>query len=119
MVFVLVIASIAGCTTSSSSPPPSPSQSPSSIKTVIAGTNDEWSLSMGCYAIVTGYAYNTGSVTVDSVVVYLTLVYPDGTIRDSSVVYMGSIPSQGSENFHVILDRECGEEYSLRIIGTP
>jgi hypothetical protein len=74
---------------------------------------------MGCYTVVTGYAFNTGAATTDNVVVYLTLTYPDGTIRDSTAVYIGSIPSQEIRNFHVILDRECGDEYALGVTGTP
>lgn len=116
---VLILVFITGCSTISSSIPPQTSTSSSNIKAVIAGTTDEWSLSLGCYAIATGYVYNTGSATVDNVIVYLTLMYPDGTIRDSTLIYFGQIPSQESRNFKVILDRECGEEFTIAIRCTP
>jgi hypothetical protein len=113
MMLILSLVFCAGCaSTSSSAPTPSP---PSGIRAVIAGTTEDWSFSLGCYAVATGYAYNPGTVTVDDVVVYVTLTYPDGTIRDSTPVYLGPISPQESRNFKVILDRECGEEYSIGV----
>jgi hypothetical protein len=115
---VLFMVFLPGCS-SPSTPPTLPAPSPPPIRTVIASTNDEWSLSLGCYAVVTGYAYSIGSATVDNVVVYITLSYPDGTIRDSTSIYLGSIEPQESKSFQVILDRECGEDYTISVVGTP
>jgi hypothetical protein len=116
---VILLVFFAGCSIASSPQPTLPSLSSSGIRAVIAGTTDEWSFSLGCYALATGYAYNTGSLPVDNVVIYLTLIYPDGTIRDSMPVYLGMIPPQESRNFQVILDRECGEEYTIGVISLP
>jgi hypothetical protein len=80
---------------------------------VVAGINDEWSLSLGCYTEVTGYVDNNGPSTVQNAVVYLTLTYPGGLIRDSASLDLGSIGSQESRNFQVILDRECWDDYAI------
>ena len=115
---ILLALLAAGCSSPPLSSPP-PVYSPSSpIRVVVAGTNDEWSLSLGCYTIVTGYAYNTGTVSVDNAIVYLTLVYQDGTIRDSTSVFLGTIEPQGSKSYQVILDRECGKEYSVNTMSS-
>jgi hypothetical protein len=119
MALVMLLAFFAGCSSATSPPPTLPAPSSSRIRAVIAGTTDDWSFSLGCYALATGYAYNTGSVPVDNVVIYLTLTYPDGTIRDSTPIYLGMISPQESRNFQVILDRECGEEYTIGVIGSP
>ncbi|MDD1679708.1 MAG: hypothetical protein LUO93_11070 [Methanomicrobiales archaeon] len=120
LILVLSTVFLAGCSTPSySAPPPAQTSSNSPVTAVIAGTDDEWSFSMGCYAVVTGYAYNTGSEGADNEVIYLTLVYLDGTIRDTAPVYLGSIGPRESRNFRVILDTECGENYTIQAISTP
>jgi hypothetical protein len=101
-----------GCLTSPPTPPPVTSPS-SPIRAVVAGMNEEWSFSLGCYTVVTGYVDNNGASPVHDATVYLTLTYPGGMIRDSRSIYLGSIGAQESKNYQVILDRECGDEYAI------
>jgi hypothetical protein len=122
MLFGVVILSgihAAGCfSTYSSAPPVTPSSS-SPVRMVVAGIDEEWSFSLGCYVVITGYAYNTGSEPIEHVVAYLSLNYQDGTIRDSTSVYLGNIEPRGFQSYRVVLNRECGKEYSIQVVGIP
>ena len=107
---------IAGCSSPQSQlPPPTTAYPQSQIHVINAGTVDEWSLSLGCYSIATGYAYNTGNTSVSNVVVYISLKYTDGTIRDSKVINLGTIEPQGSRSYQINLDRECGDNYYIDV----
>jgi hypothetical protein len=115
LLVVLLLGGIlfSGCL-SSSPPTPPPVTSPSSpIRAVVASMNEEWSFSLGCYTVVTGYVDNNGASPVHDAIVYLSLTYPGGMIRDSRSIYLGSIGAQESRNYQVILDRECGDEYAI------
>lgn len=113
---ILVSTLIVGCSSPQPhSPLPTTLHPSSQIHIISAGTLDEWSLSLGCYSIATGYAYNTGDISAPNVIVYIALKYYDGTIRDSKVINLGSIEPSESKNYQITLDRECGESYYIDV----
>lgn len=73
-----------------------------------------WSPTIGCYELVSGYVYNAGTMTVDSVVLHFNLVNTKtGTIRDSESVFIGPIIPGGSRTYEAVLDGECTEDYRV------
>lgn len=78
---------------------------------------EDWSIGYGCYGKVSGYAYNTGNLSVDNVAVIFNLVNTQtGTIRDSRSVYIGPMGAGQSTTFETVLDGECTGSY--RVDGT-
>jgi PBP1b-binding outer membrane lipoprotein LpoB len=79
--------------------------------------HESWSPGLGCYGKVSGYAYNAGNTTVDSVALDFNLVDTrTGTIRDSRSVFIGTMGAGQSVTFESVLDGECTQEY--RVDGT-
>ncbi len=75
---------------------------------------ESWSLGQGCYGKVTGYAFNAGDASADSVVLNFNLIdTKTGTIRDSRQVFIGSIDSGQSRTYETVLDGECTEDYRV------
>jgi hypothetical protein len=73
-----------------------------------------WSPTIGCYELVSGYVYNAGTMTADSVVLHFNLVNTKtGTIRDSESVFIGPIIPGGSRTYEAVLDGECTEDYRV------
>ena len=78
---------------------------------------ESWSLGLGCYGTVSGYAYNAGTTPVDNVAINFNLVNtPTGTIRDSRSVFIGTMGAGQSSAFESVLDGECTQQY--RVDGT-
>jgi hypothetical protein len=76
--------------------------------------NEGWSSGLGCYGRVTGYVYNTGSTTVDAVILTYNLVDTGtGTIQDSRSVYVGSVGPGNTVNYESVLDGECTQQYRV------
>ncbi len=74
----------------------------------------DWWIGPGCFEKVSGYAYNTGNATMDTVVLNFNLVDTStGTIRDSRQVYLGSLAAGQSRAFVSGLDGECIPEYRV------
>lgn len=77
----------------------------------------DWSPGLGCYEKVSGYAYNAGNTSVDTVVLNFNFVDKQtGTIRDSRSVFIGTMGAGQSNTFETDLDGECIPEY--RVDGT-
>lgn len=112
IVFLLLIGVVflAGCTTT-----------PQTGKDISRDTtrahyeyHDSWSVGLGCYGKVSGYAYNTGNTSVDNVVLNFNLVDTHtGTIRDSRSVFFGTIGAGQSGTFESVLDGECTQQYRV------
>ena len=78
---------------------------------------ESWSLGLGCYGEVSGYAYNAGNTPVDNVMLNFNLVdVQSGTIRDSRSVFIGTMGGGQSSTFETVLDGECTQDY--RVDGT-
>ncbi|MFA4823779.1 MAG: hypothetical protein WC593_01335 [Methanoregula sp.] len=78
---------------------------------------DSWSVGLGCYGKVSGYAYNAGNTTMDNVAVNFNLINTQtGTIRDSRSVFIGTMQGGQSNMFETVLDGECTQGY--RVAGT-
>ena len=76
---------------------------------------DSWSIGLGCYEKVSGYAYNTGNTSVDNVVLNFNLVdTKTGTIRDSRSVFFGTMGAGQSRTFESVLDGECAQQYQVK-----
>ena len=75
---------------------------------------ESWSVGLGCYGKVTGYAFNAGNESADSVVLNLNLIdTKTGTIRDSRQVFIGTIGPGQSRTYETVLDGECTEDYRV------
>ncbi|MDO9549371.1 MAG: hypothetical protein Q7J03_00190 [Methanoregula sp.] len=115
IVFLLIIAVVflAGCTTT-------PTAGQDAERDLIRAHYeylDSWSVGIGCYEKVSGYAYNTGTSPADNVMLNFNLVNTrTGTIRDSRSVFIGPMGPGQSNSFETILDGECMDGY--RIDGT-
>jgi len=76
--------------------------------------SDSWSPGLGCYAHATGYVYNTGNATADTVRINLNLVnIKTASIRDSRQVYIGTIAPGETRSFETILDGDCTQDYRV------
>jgi hypothetical protein len=105
---IMVAVSLAGCTTTPAA---------RDMIRVHYAYNTDWSLGLGCYQKVSGYAFNAGDTTVENVALNLNLVsVPTGTIRDSRSVFIGTMGAGQSVPFEMVLDGECTQDY--RIDGT-
>lgn len=77
----------------------------------------DWTIGIGCYEKVNGYAYNAGTIPADRVVLGFNLINTrTSTIRDSQAVFIGTIPAGQSVTFETDLNGECMDEY--QVVGT-
>ncbi len=75
---------------------------------------DDWSVGQGCYERVTGYVYNAGNTSAETVRLNFNLVNTKtGTIRDSRAIYLGSIGPGATTTWETVLDGECTREYRV------
>jgi predicted small secreted protein len=118
LVFTLLIAVIflAGCTSS-----------PAAGQEIAQGTirahyehHGDWSTGLGCFEKVSGYAYNAGNASVDTVVLNFNLVNREtGTIRDSRSVFISTLGAGLSRTFETDLNGECTQDYRVDgIVGS-
>ncbi len=112
IIFILILAVVflAGCTTTGTA------GQDAARDTIRAHYEyaESWSLGLGCYGKVTGYAYNAGNTTVDDVALNFNLVNTrTGTIRDSRSVFIGTMGAGQSDTFETALDGECAENYRV------
>jgi predicted small secreted protein len=74
----------------------------------------DWSPGLGCFEKVSGYVYNAGNTTVDTVVLNFNLVDTQtGTLRDSRSVFLGTMEAGQSHTFETDLEGECIPEYRV------
>ena len=75
---------------------------------------ESWSVGQGCYGKVTGYAFNAGNGSAESVVLNFNLIdTKTGTIRDSRQVFIGTIEPGQSRTYETVLDGECTQDYRV------
>ncbi|MGA2917585.1 DUF7490 domain-containing protein [Methanoregula sp.] len=75
-------------------------------------SSDDLSVGLGCYERVSGYAYNSGNTTRDTVSLSLSLIDTDtGSIRDAKTLYVGAIGPGESRTFDTTLDGDCSGHY--------
>jgi len=75
---------------------------------------DSWSPEYGCYTDLTGYVYNAGNVSTDTLMLDFNLINTGtGTIRDSRSVFIGSIGPGATQTYETILDGECSQDYRV------
>jgi hypothetical protein len=78
--------------------------------------SESWSLNQGCYERLTGYVYNVGNSSVDSVRLNFNLVNTGtSTIRDSRSVFIGSVGKGETRTYETVLDGECTQDYRVEI----
>jgi hypothetical protein len=78
--------------------------------------SESWSPNQGCYERLTGYVYNTGNSSVDSVRLNFNLVNTGtGTIRDSRSVFIGIVGKGETRTYETVLDGECTQDYRVEI----
>lgn len=76
--------------------------------------SDGWSPGLGCYERVTGYVYNAGNISVDTVRLNFNLVNTGtGTIRDSRSIFIGPVANGETRTYETVLDGECTQEYHV------
>lgn len=76
--------------------------------------HESFSPGLGCYGIVTGYAYNPGNVSVKNVMLDLNFIgLRSGTIRESQPVYFGIMGAGQSGTFEAVPDSECTQQYRV------
>jgi hypothetical protein len=113
VVLLIAAAFFAGCTTSTAA---GQEIAQDTIRAHYEHHGD-WSPGLGCYEKVSGYAYNAGNTSVDTVVLNFNFVDKQtGTIRDSRSVFIGTMGAGQSNTFETDLDGECIPEY--RVDGT-
>jgi PBP1b-binding outer membrane lipoprotein LpoB len=111
--FLIVVVFLAGCT---SAPAAGQEIGQDTIRAHYEHHGD-WSFGPGCYEKVSGYAYNAGNTTVDTVMLNFNLIdTKTGTIRDSRSVFIGTLGAGLSRTFETDLDGECVQDY--RVEGT-
>jgi hypothetical protein len=107
---ILVVVSLAGCTTTRTG------GQETARDTIRAhyDHHESWSIGLGCYGTVSGYAYNTGDTPADNLALNFNLVNDrTGTIRDSRSVFIGTLGAGQSTTFETVLDGECTQEYRV------
>jgi hypothetical protein len=73
---------------------------------------DDLSVGLGCYERVSGYAYNSGNTSQDTVRLNLALIdSATGSIRDAKTLYFGTIRPGESRTFDTSLDGDCTGQY--------
>jgi hypothetical protein len=73
---------------------------------------DDLSIGLGCYERVSGYTYNSGNSTPESVSLSLTLIDTGtGSIRDAKTLYIGELRPGESRTFDTTLDGDCSGHY--------
>jgi starvation-inducible outer membrane lipoprotein len=78
--------------------------------------SESWSPNQGCYERLTGYVYNVGNNSVDSVRLNFNLVNTGtGTIRDSRSVFIGTVGKSETRTYETVLDGECTQDYRVEI----
>lgn len=78
--------------------------------------SESWSPNQGCYERLTGYVYNVGNSSVDSVRLNFNLVNTGtGTIRDSRSVFIGTVGKGETRTYETVLDGECTQDYRVEI----
>jgi hypothetical protein len=78
--------------------------------------SESWSPTMGCYERLTGYVYNAGNSSVDSVRLNFNLVNTGtGTIRDSRSIFIGTVGKGETRTYETVLDGECTQDYRVEI----
>jgi hypothetical protein len=78
--------------------------------------SESWSPNQGCYERLTGYVYNVGNRSVDSVRLNFNLVNTGtGTIRDSRSVFIGTVGKGETRTYETVLDGECTQDYRVEI----
>ena len=108
---IILVVFLAGCTTT---PPAGLDTARDTIRAHYE-YHDSWSIGLGCYSKVSGYAYNTGNISVDNVKLNFNLVDTQtGTIRDSRSVFFGTMGAGQSGTFESVLDGECTQPYLVK-----
>jgi hypothetical protein len=75
---------------------------------------DSWSPGLGCYAHTTGYVYNAGNTSADTVMLKMNLVnIRTSAIRDSRQIYIGTLAPGKTQPFETNLDGECSQDYRV------
>jgi curli biogenesis system outer membrane secretion channel CsgG len=113
IILIIAVVFLAGCTTTGSA------GQETARDTIRAhyDYHESWSPVLGCYGKVSGYTYNAGNTTADTVALNFNLVNTrTGTIRDSRSVFIGTMGAGQSVTFETVLDGECTQEY--RVDGT-
>lgn len=78
---------------------------------------DSWSPGLGCYSHVTGYVYNAGNASAETVDIYLNLVnLKTSSIRDSRSIYIGTLAPGATQAFETTLDGDCTQDYRVQVI---
>jgi len=76
--------------------------------------SEGWSLNQGCYERVTGYVYNAGNASAEAVQLHFNLVNSrTGTIRDSRVIFIGTVKQGATTTYESLLDGECTQDYDV------
>jgi hypothetical protein len=75
-------------------------------------SSDDLSLGLGCYERVSGYAYNSGNTSLQTVGLSLSLIdTTTGSIRDAKSLYIGTLSPGESRTFDTSLDGDCTGNY--------
>jgi hypothetical protein len=78
--------------------------------------SESWSPNQGCYERLTGYVYNVGNSSVNSVRLNFNLVNTGtSTIRDSRSVFIGTVGKGETRTYETVLDGECTQDYKVEI----
>lgn len=76
--------------------------------------SEGWSPTQGCYERVTGFVYNAGNTSFDTVQLNLNLVNTaTGTIRDSKSIFIGPVGAGETRTYETTLDGECTRDYQV------
>jgi hypothetical protein len=119
MIFVIVAASFAGCSSVRQLPtiPGQAGAGASQIQATLQNEHDHWDVSRGCYYSVQYQVFNTGNTTARNVKLYVQLVHiNDNAIRDSKEIFVGNLGPGMSQTVTAELDGECTRDYNTQAL---
>jgi len=94
-----------------------PAGNDTDLRAILTGQEADWGLSRGCVWTVTFQVACTGRTAVQNADLHVELVNAKtGAVRDTKVIFLGTIEPGGEKTVRVELDGECLDEYTVRAI---
>lgn len=95
----------------------SPAANGTGLRAILIDQDADWGLSRGCVWTTTFQVSNPGSMTFQNINLHVELVNArTGAVRDTKVIFLGSMGPGEEETVRVALDGECLDEYTVRAI---
>lgn len=94
-----------------------PAGNDTGLRATLMDQEADWGLSRGCVWTATFQVSNPGRTTGQNVNLHVEMVNAKtGAVRDTKIIFLGSIEPGGEKTVRVALDGECLDEYTVRAI---